>query len=449
MPCHLTIIFLNPNIRYVLYRAQSMKQVPKFPYGLSTVASTIFLVVTLSACSDRGNGKQPHITAINKTSQTTNYRLEDISAQLGMHEHSSSWSAATSDFNNSGRPDIVVVRHDPYQTEGLYLNRGEYFEILELGYRADRHHCTPGDVNRDGREDIYCTVGARKGAGQGNNNLFIQQEDGTFEDRAEAYGVQDPFGRGRYAVFLNANGDSYPDLLVTNALERTDGENSINHLYINEDGKKLRSAEEYGADDATGTRCLIAEDVNADGFDDFLICSGRLFLYLNSEGKHFVKSSEKIATKSHWRRAAFSDMNNDGILDLLVLNRSTLQIIVQVDGKFEQVLFETNLIEGMDLAVGDVEGDGDNDVYIVQADCKKKPTDAKVSFLDQPDFLLVNEGDGSFHKVLMPLVKQECGHLVISLDYNSDGDSEFLVLNGSKKSKGPVQLIELQPPKGY
>lgn len=422
-----------------------MKRVPIAQNGLPLLVITIFCSLVVSASSDKARRVQPSTTEPTETAQAINYRLEDISAQLGLRELSSTWSASTSDFNNDGLPDIVIVWHKPHP-EGLYLNRGADFERLDFGYSADRHHCTPGDVNQDGREDIYCTVGARRGAGQGNNNLFVQQEDGSFLDRAESYGVQDPFGRGRWAVFLNANGDVYPDLFVTNTPGRSDGETSASHLYINEAGKRLRSAEEYGVDNLKASRCLIAEDINSDGFDDLLICGGQLALYLNSHGKRYVKASEKIVTKSHWPRAVFSDMNNDDVVDLLVLNKNTLQIILQQEGKFERILFETTFIDGMDLTVGDVEGDGDNDIYIVQAGCDDNRTDAQGNFPERPDFLLINKGAGIFHKVFTPQVQKGCGRAVLPVDYNNDGDTEFLVLNGSGKSKGHVQFIDLQRP---
>jgi hypothetical protein len=96
--------------------------------------------------------------------------------------------------------------------------------------------------------------------------------------------------------------------------------------------------------------------------------------------------------------------------------------------------------------VGDVEGDGDNDVYIVQAGCDNNQTDAQGNFPERADFLLVNKGAGIFREVVTPQAQEGCGRNVIPVDYNNDGDTEFLVLNGSGKSKGHVQFIELRRP---
>jgi hypothetical protein len=78
-------------------------------------------------------------------------------------------------------------------------------------------------VNVDCRDDLYCAKGAHGGTVEKWSELWIQRRDGTFVDRARAYGVQDVWGRGRRVAFLHLNRDRYPDLFVGNDTPRRDG----------------------------------------------------------------------------------------------------------------------------------------------------------------------------------------------------------------------------------
>jgi hypothetical protein len=47
------------------------------------------------------------------------------------------------------------------------------------GERIDRHFCVSMDVNRDSRTDVICNVGADLGAGDGYNELYLTNPNGT------------------------------------------------------------------------------------------------------------------------------------------------------------------------------------------------------------------------------------------------------------------------------
>jgi len=62
------------------------------------------------------------------------------------------------------------------------------------------------------------------------------------------------------------------------------------------------------------------------------------------------------------------------------------------------------------------------------------------------DVILLNDGDGSsFTELAVPEVKGGSEDDVIALDYDGDGRSDFLALNGRNSVRGPVQLITLGP----
>lgn len=405
-------------------------------HTLATAVPLIFALSLSQGCTEDQASRHE------SPQRKTDAELVDISAALGLQLHTLTWGGAAADINGDGLTDVVIVGHRP-RPEGLFLNTGEGFTRHELGEAADRHDCAVADVNLDGRADIYCTVGARLGKGIGNNNLYLQRSDGTFEDRAESYGVHDPYGRGRWTIFLNANGDAFPDLFVGNHPSRTDDNSSTNRLYINEEGKRFRPAPDYGVDAAEDARCVDAGDIDGDGYDELLVCTSRgLVLYDNIEGERYRDASQNIVRNHHWGRGKFADIDGDGKLDLLTLNRLRLNVLRQAEGKFMTLLLDLPLEGGGRLAVGDIEGDGNVDIFVAQSAC----ADAEKTEDPGGSFVLVNDGAGDFTQLAAPAPKAGCPSDILALDANADGSTEFLVLNGRGKQRGFVQLIDLRQP---
>jgi hypothetical protein len=100
-----------------------------------------------------------------------------------------------------------------------------------------------------------------------------------------------------------------------------------------------------------------------------------------------------------------------------------------------------SLRAGVALATGDVDRDGRLDVYLQQT-CVKDGDHTT----DLPDVLLHNEGNGfRFSTVAIPDAPESCGQAVTPIDYNRDGRTDFIVLNGRDRFPGSVQLIDFSP----
>jgi hypothetical protein len=69
-------------------------------------------------------------------------------------------------------------------------------------------------------------VGGYDGPGTGRNELYVNLDGLTFEDRALAAGVTDSLGRGRFPFWVDVNNDGWLDLFVGN-------ESTLNQLFIN------------------------------------------------------------------------------------------------------------------------------------------------------------------------------------------------------------------------
>ena len=112
---------------------------------------------------------------------------------------------AIGDVNNDGLPDIYFSSNR--ESNKLYLNKGNFsFEdITQQAGVAGKGNWKTGvtivDVNGDGWQDIYvCEVGKHKNL-IGKNELFINNHDGSFTERAQEYGI-DVEGFNTQAIFF-------------------------------------------------------------------------------------------------------------------------------------------------------------------------------------------------------------------------------------------------------
>jgi len=145
------------------------------------------------------------------------------------------WSLATSfvDLTGDGRPDVHVA--NDYNNDYVYVNEGDgTFAAVALGARTNRNGMSSEvlDVNGDGRLDLFVTniyvdvanvssgpirnylryrLGKRA---DGGNNLLVNRGNGTFVDRAAAYGVRKG-GWGWAAVATDFDNDGDQDLFHT------------------------------------------------------------------------------------------------------------------------------------------------------------------------------------------------------------------------------------------
>jgi hypothetical protein len=279
-----------------------------------------------------------------------------------------------------------------------------------------------------------------------DNELWLQSEDGSFTDMATAWGVGDPYGRGRATAFIDANGDKYPDLFVGNELPRpTDadhGVNGENKLFLNKAGKTFVPAPAYGLDEFVGADCANAFDFDGDGWEDLFVCgTDGNRLYRNDRGHGFVDvTSDSGVDTSIDRDADFGDLDGDGDLDAVFTRRAKVTYQLFDAGRFAGSFTLASTTEAQAVALGDADGDGDLDVYIVQGGKTE----------DAPDMLQINIGSGSsvdglgFSVLDIPATTFGTGHSAYPIDVNGDKSVEFLVLDGGEGDvQGPVQLLRL------
>jgi hypothetical protein len=371
----------------------------------------------------------------------------DKAAEAGISENTQTYGAIIADFNNDTEPDIFLGRHGSLPR--FYVNDGNgHFQETNQGTfaQSDRHGCDAADVNGDGLKDIFCTEGANHGTSAKRNELYIQRSDHTFTDQAGQYGVLDPFGRGRSGRFIDANGDSRPDLFLDNNPTRGDGLPSPNRFFINQLGSAYRYAPAYGLERETslrGSNASVVGDLDKDGWQDLLVNTPRgLRVYHNEQGRSFTDVTAAVGLGQMPQDVTLADVNGDSWLDVIEVQPNELSVFVNTNGKFSSV-FSTALQYGLSVAAGDVNGDNRPDVYVLRG--KDAAGD------NAPDQVYLNDGDGaSFTRMSsIPSTSQGAADSVAPIDYDGNGLTDFLVLNGGGEDEGgpagPVELIAFFP----
>lgn len=119
----------------------------------------------------------------------------------------------------------------------------------------------------------------------------------------------------------------------------------------------------------------------------------------------------------------------------MLVAQPAVEIRLNKSGRFPTTNYALALADGRDVAVGDAEGDGDLDIYVLQG------TNATV-----PDLLLMNQGSGTSYTQFpgFPQASTGDGSRVQAIpDWKGTRRAAFLVNNGHEDSLGPRQLIEL------
>jgi hypothetical protein len=286
------------------------------------------------------------------------------------------------DFDKDGNIDVIFVAED-HQIHEFYLGNGDgtFRDASDrLLAMSEGNGLEVGDVNGDGLIDIVIGNSGEKG----QNFLWLNDKNnpGHFIDVTATYLPQVNDATQSIAL-ADLDGDGDLDMVVGNEVPP-------NRLLIN-DGTGVFSEKSEGLDLPVPleTRMVLLFDVDNDGDKDIvfsnLTSNGRKWkkdpqvrVLINDGNANFKDETESRMPKNKFSSYAsqYIDFDGDGDLDLLI---STIEIPgfnpLQVrayendgDGYFtditEKAMPNKTVGRNWDLAVGDVNGDGIDDVVI-------------------------------------------------------------------------------------
>jgi len=336
--------------------------------------------------------------------QTTQAELTGITGGLNLVQ---------ADYNNDGWRDILILRgawmiKEPYQPNSLLRNNGDgTFTDVTTAAGILSFHPTQtaswADFNLDGWLDLYIGNESQGSLDTHPCELYINQQDGTFREIAREARVM----VNRYVKGVTASDydrDGWPDIYVSTLY----GQNYLfRNLGIDETGQLIfeDATQSAGLADPIGTFPTWFWDYDQDGWQDIFVCEfefridqtssiisnvaadyladslvsgAHIHLFRNQGDGTFIDMAQKLGLEEicYAMGSNFGDLDVDGWQDLYVgtgepnLNAVMPNLVWRNNqGRYFQNVTTSSglghLQKGHGISFGDVDRDGDQDIYAV------------------------------------------------------------------------------------
>lgn len=448
------------------------------------IRKIIIFIIILSACSKSKEDKLFELIPTQKSNITFNNTL-DYTEELNPYTYRNFYNGggvAIGDFNNDSLQDIFFTGN--LVSNKLYLNRGElYFDdITEQSGLMSSGVWSTGvsvvDINSDGYLDIYVCKSGPPGGERRYNELFINNGDLTFTERAKEYGL-DNEGLSTHAAFFDFDKDGDLDCYLLNNTIRSIGigidlvkdlrlniSDKGNKFFRNDNGKFVDISNEagiYTSEIGFGLGVTIG-DLNLDGWQDMYISNDffeKDYLYINNQDGTFKESIEEYLTEISMGSmgADMADINNDSYPEIFVsemlperhdrrvskavfdswdkyqlsisqgyfnqFNRNVLQLN-NADGSFSEISRITG-VDATDWSWGalifDMDNDGLKDIFVANGIYKDLLDQDYVNFLANPSIIsnMIKSEQEPIKKLIDMIPTESVGNYA----YKNNGDLSF------------------------
>lgn len=297
----------------------------------------------------------------------------------------------------------------PQQTNVNFINpinETEGLNVLAYEYLYNGGGVAVGDINNDGLQDLLFTANSKP------NKLYLNLGGMKFKDITKEAGVAGrPDGWKTGATIADVNGDGLPDIYlcysgkVSESLRR-------NQLFINQGNLKFtEKAKEFGLDDPSYSTQAAFFDFDNDGDLDMFLLNHNVKKYDNMELEKFRKETDEFAGNKLYE-------NQGGHF---------------VDVSKHAGIFQNPLTFGLGVAISDINKDGLQDIYVTND-------------YNEPDYLYINNGNGTFSDQ----TQQRLRHLsqfsmgVDIADLNNDALPDIITLDMLPEDNRRQKLLQLQ-----
>lgn len=344
---------------------------------------------------------------------------------------------AIGDINNDSLPDLYFTANQ--KKNRLYLNKGNFHfeDITEKAGVGGNMEWSTGvtmaDINADGLLDIYVCNSGDVDRNRKKNELFINNGDLTFSEKAKEYNL-DNEGYSTHAAFFDYDQDGDLDCYILNNSFRDPAKIELykkvreipspgGHKLMRNDGSIFTDVTQqagiYSSDIAFGLGIAVS-DLNGDHLPDLYISNDfweRDYLYLNKGNGKF---SEELPSRVNYCSLAsmgadIADINNDGYpeiftTDMLPADNFRIKTTMSFDPyHLEDLKYRSNYH------------------YQFTQNC-----------------LHLNDGNADFSEIalLSGVAATDWSWGALIFDFENDGNKDIFVSNGILKDIGSMDFIE-------
>jgi len=290
----------------------------------------------------------------------------DVTDSAGFQGLVEAKGASMADYDNDGDLDLALTGWD---RDSFYRNNGdgtftEYTDSANYAVGDTLHGMSAvwADYDNDGYVDLFVTNFGGKCV------LYQNQGDGTFSDATSDAGIDCADATG--AIWFDFDDDGDEDLFVGRYFGYPD------HLYRNNgDSTFTQVGDSAGVAGDDSTFGCVAGDVDGDDDLDIYVTRfhGGSALYQNDGDGTFSEITDSAGvTVSGWATGcALEDFDSDGDLDLYVGRFYSNNYMFENDGsgRFTDVTSSAAVGDSglertsVGITAGDLDGDGDVDIY--------------------------------------------------------------------------------------
>lgn len=340
----------------------------------------------LAGCAPAGGDwkESPGAAKLRKQESEKKRQFTDVTAACGLSYRWYSKAVAMADLHETGRLDLfATLCGPPFQAEvdhNLFYRNDGNWKFTELSKEAGIRHpngigCVLGDINGDGHLDLVVCYMPEMG-NKGRNGVFLGDGKGGFKDITDASGLGNS-GHSAQCLMSDFDNDGDLDLyLVGNGVENTLWRNRGDGTFDNATaGSGLEEMGSKGEKGYGSNLAAVMADFDGDGYQD-LAClfRGTLRIFRNKAGKGFESVDEymgpgKPAVAGGGLGMAIGDVDADGDLDMYAVGGN---VMLRNEGKmrFSDVTAKSGL-DKLEPNIGvyspmfvDWNNDGKLDLYL-------------------------------------------------------------------------------------
>jgi len=288
------------------------------------------------------------------------------------------------------------------------INETESLNVLSYEYFYNGGGVAVGDINNDGLPDIFFT------GNMGSNKLYLNQGHMKFKDitKEACPGMEGRSGAWKTGVTMaDVNGDGLLDIYVCYS-GKTDNDTRRNQLFINQGNNKFKEeAKEYGLDDPGYSTQAVFFDYDNDGDLDMFLLNHNIKKLDNMELARYKEQTDELASNKLFR--------NDG-------------------GHFTDVSKKAGIVQnpltfGLGVAIADINKDGWPDIYVTND-------------YNEPDYVYINNHDGTFTEKSKQLFRH-ISHFSMGVDiadFNNDGLPDVMTLDMLPEDNHRQKSLQLE-----